>query len=280
MSNAADLLGYVTKRVILRSFEGAGQQPIVSLNRGVTMTQIDSEKAVEVKPGIWWIGWPDYDAGFSNNPYLLIEDKEVILFDPGSRLEAHWGIVKRKIESIVPLNKVTMVIVHHQDPDLCAAIPFVEEAVGINNLEIVTTERTAIFIPYYDVKTKVTPIDDGDVIEIGSGGRELLFITSPYLHFPGAMVTYDVKEKVLFSSDIFGAFSLDWSLYANEYYLEAMKVFAEPYFSDTRHVHNFLQKIEKLEIEMICPQHGSIIPKERVNEAIETLRNLEVGVWD
>ncbi len=244
------------------------------------MSKIDPKKAIEIKPDVWWIGWPDHDAGFSNNPYLIIEGDEVILFDPGSRLDTHWQWVKKKMESVVPLEKITMVVVHHQDPDLCAAIPFVEQAVGVNNFEIVTTERTALFIPYYDVKTEVTTVDDGESIEIGESGRELRFITSPYLHFPGAMVTYDTKEKLLFSSDIFGGFSIDWALYANEYYLEAMKVFSQPYLSDQRHVRNFLGKIKDLDIEMICPQHGSLIPRERIKEAIETLYNLEVGIWE
>jgi flavorubredoxin len=142
------------------------------------------------------------------------------------------------------------------------------------------TERASLFIPYYGVKTEVTAVDDGDMIEIGGEGRELTFITSPYLHFPGAMVTYDAKDKVLFSSDIFAGFSLDWSLYANEYYLEAMKVFSQPYLPDTRHVKNFLRKIEGLEIDMVCPQHGSILQGEIIQKAIDTLRNLEVGIWE
>ncbi len=242
------------------------------------MKEINPEEAHEIKPGLWWIGWPDYDAGFSNNPYLIVEEERVVLIDPGSRLEQHWNWVKKKIESVVPLDSITTVIVHHQDPDLCAAIPLIEEAVGVDNFEIITTERTALFIPYYDVKTQVTSVDDGTVMEIGEN-HELMFITSPYLHFPGAMVTYDKKYKVLFSSDIFAGFSIDWSLYANEYYLEAMKVFSQPYLSDRRHVLNFLSKIEPLDIDMICPQHGSIIPRARVKEAIETLRDLEVGVW-
>ncbi|MFW9993228.1 MAG: FprA family A-type flavoprotein [Candidatus Odinarchaeota archaeon] len=243
------------------------------------METINPEDAVEIKPDLWWIGWPDKKAGFSNNPYLLIEDDEVVLFDPGSRLEEHWGWVKKKIESIVPLEKVTMVVVHHQDPDLCAAIEPLEREIGVNSFEIVTTERTALFIPYYGVKTGVTAVDDGETVEIGENGRELLFITSPYLHFPGAMVTYDTREKVLFSSDIFGAFSVDWSLHANENYVEAMKAFAQPYLPDRRHVLNFLKKIDGLEIAMICPQHGSIIPEDRVEEMVLALRELEVGVW-
>ncbi|MHA1166992.1 MAG: FprA family A-type flavoprotein [Candidatus Hodarchaeales archaeon] len=243
------------------------------------MSKIDPEKAVEIREGVWWIGWPDKDAGFSNNPYLLVEGEEVVLIDPGSRLDEHWGWVKKKIESIMPLSKITMVIVHHQDPDLCAAIEPLEREVGVNNFEIVTTERTALFIPYYGVKTEVTAVSDGESIEIGDNGRELIFLTTPYLHFPGAMVTYDTKEKILFSSDIFGAFSVDWNLYANEHYAEAMKVFAQPYLSDRKHVLNFLNKIDGLDIELICPQHGSIIQKERIQEMVDTLKNLEVGVW-
>lgn len=241
--------------------------------------KINPQEAYEIKPCIWWLGWPDYNAGFSNNPYLIKDGEEIVIIDPGSALDEHWGIVKKKIESIVPLEKITMVIVTHQDPDLCAALPNIEKAVGVNNFEIVTTNRTSLFIPYYNVKSDVTIIDDGETMEIGDSGRILKFITSPYLHFPGAFVVYDTKEKILFSSDIFAAFSVDWSLFANQFYAEAIKVFAEGYLSDKRHVDNFLDKIKDLDIEYICPQHGSIIPKERIPEMIKTLKDLEVGTW-
>jgi flavorubredoxin len=240
---------------------------------------INPEEAYEIKPGVWWVGWPDQNAGFSNNPYLMFEGDEVVLFDPGSRLEKHWGWVKKKIESIIPLEKITMVIVHHQDPDLCASIPFIEEIKGINNFELVTTPRTALFLPYYGIQTEVTTVNDGDTIEIGNMGRKLKFLTSPYLHAPGAMTTDDQKERILFSSDIFGAFSIDWSLFANKHYIEAMKAFHEPYMSGRRHVVNFLDKLVGYEIDMICPQHGSIITDEQVKGAIDVLYNLEVGIW-
>ncbi|MHA2171007.1 MAG: oxygen-binding di-iron domain-containing protein [Candidatus Kariarchaeaceae archaeon] len=243
------------------------------------MRTINPEEAYEIKRGVWWVGWPDHNAGFSNNPYLMIEGDEVVLFDPGSRLEEHWNAVKKKIESVIPLEKITMIIVHHQDPDLCASIPFIEEIKGINNFELVTTPRSALFLPYYGIQTEVTTVNDGDTIEIGTNGRKLKFITSPYLHSPGAMTTYDPKEKILFSSDIFGAFSIDWSLFANEHYIEAMKSFLEPYMSGKNHVVNFLNKLGDYEIKTICPQHGSIIIEEKVKEAIEVLYNLEVGIW-
>lgn len=241
--------------------------------------KIDPEKAVEIKPNVWWIGWPDYKAGFSNNPYLIKDGDEIVVIDPGSRLDAHWSVVKKKITSIVPLEKITMVIATHQDPDLCASIPFIEEAVGIDNYDLITTDRTSLFMPYYDIKTEVTIVEDGDIMEIGDSGRKLKFITTPYLHFPGAMVVYDFLEKILFSSDIFGAFSVDWNLYANEFYHEAVKIFAETYLPEKRHVDNFLEKIKDYDIELICPQHGSLIPRNLIAKVVEAIRDLEVGIW-
>ncbi len=241
--------------------------------------KIDPLKPHKIAEDTYWIGWPDESAGFSNNPYLIVDDPDYIIFDPGSGLDLHWQWVKNKIEQIIPIEKINLVIVHHQDPDLCAAIPKLEKELGIGNFDILTTDRTGVFIPYYNVKTEITYVSDRDIIEVGSKGRQLEFITTPYLHFPGAMVTYDHLSKILFSSDIFGGFSVDWSLYANKYYFEAMKAFLQPYMSAQKHVHNFLDKIKDLEIDLIAPQHGSIIQKELVNDALEMFRNLEVGIW-
>ena len=37
--------------------------------------------------------------------------------------------------------------------------------------------------------------------------RELQFVLTPYLHFPGAMCSYETSSGVLFSSDLFGGFT-------------------------------------------------------------------------
>ncbi len=61
------------------------------------------------------------------------------------------------------------------------------------------------------LKTPFWLIEDNDwQLELGS--RTLRFIFTPYLHFLGAFCTFDIMSKILFSSDLFGAFSDDWSL--------------------------------------------------------------------
>lgn len=239
---------------------------------------MDETKAIEVNEGIYWVGFPDVKAGFSNNPYLLIEGDSVVLFDPGSRLPEHFNLVKKKIESVIPVEKINTIIVHHQDPDLCASIPLFEDIIGVNNFELISTMRTSLFMPYYGIRTEVTTIEDGDVMELDNG-RELLSITSPYLHFAGAHTTYDFKTKTLFSSDIFAAFSADWNLYANENYVEAMRVFHEPYIAHKAPIEHYAAKLADIELDMICPQHGSIIKKADIPRCVDALLNFEVGSW-
>jgi flavorubredoxin len=239
---------------------------------------MEDDKAIQVNDGIYWVGFSDDAAGFSNNPYLIVDGDDVVLIDPGSRRPEHFNLVKKKIESVIPVEKINYIVVHHQDPDLCASIPLFEEIIGVDNYELIATMRTSLLLPYYDIKTEVTIIEDMDVLQLQSG-RELLFVTSPYLHFPGAHVTYDKKTKTLFSGDIFGAFTANWQLYADENYVEAMRIFLEPYVGHKSAVESFVNKVKDVPLEMICPQHGSVIKKDLIPKVVKAVLEFNYGTW-
>lgn len=40
------------------------------------MERLDDKIAIEIADNIWWVGFADYEAGFSNNPYLLVAGDE------------------------------------------------------------------------------------------------------------------------------------------------------------------------------------------------------------
>ncbi len=238
----------------------------------------DERNSCEIAPGIYWVGFADRKAGFSNNPYLMIDsDGTGVLIDPGSRAPEHFNVVRDKVANLISFDKIRYIIVHHQDPDLCASIPLFEDLIGVDNVSIITTLRTSLFIPYYDSKSEIIVVDDGDEFSLPSG-RVLKFITTPYVHFAGSFVTYDTKEQILFSSDIFGAFSLDWKLFADENYLEAVKAFTEPYIGCKEPVLSAARKIATLPIKIIAPQHGSVI-KENLGEYLKLLEDMHYGAW-
>ncbi len=54
------------------------------LNKGIAMKQQLSDKdPIEIEKDIYWIGFADFEAGFSNNAYLIKARKESMLIDPG-----------------------------------------------------------------------------------------------------------------------------------------------------------------------------------------------------
>ncbi len=91
------------------------------------MENLDDTKAIKITEDIWWIGFADFEAGFSNNPYLLIDNDEAVLFDPGPGHPIFRDIILQKIQQVIDPKKIKYIVVHHADPDLCGLIPFIED---------------------------------------------------------------------------------------------------------------------------------------------------------
>ncbi|MBU4540172.1 response regulator [uncultured Acetobacterium sp.] len=231
-----------------------------------------TSRAVEIAAGIYWVGGCAQDGGLHCNPYLIVDGDEGVLIDPGSVLD--FEDVYENVRSIIPLEKIKYVILHHQDPDFCAAVPLFEKAGA--NFEVVTHWRTQTLVKYYGIKSDYYIINENNFELKLQSGRILDFVLTPYLHFPGAFTTYDNQTKILFSSDLFGAFSYQWSLYAEADYLEKMKTFHEHYMPSNSILRPVMETFLGMDIAMIVPQHGSII-NQNIVAHIKALRDLECG---
>ncbi len=229
-------------------------------------------EAIEISPGVYWVGYYDESANFHCNPYLVVVGGEAILIDPGSN--PHFPTVARKISSVVKFSKIKYIIIHHQDPDLASNIPVFEKLINRKNLRIITTKRVSFLTSYYGFEAPYRFVEEGS---LSFNGREFKFIKTPYLHAPGAFTTYDKKNKILFSSDIFGAFSEDWDLYANENYPERMEKFHHTYMPPGEVLKNQMKKLEKMDLNLIAPQHGSVIRKELIKKSILALKKMKTG---
>ena len=233
---------------------------------------MNSNKAIEISKDIYWVGGSIQDGGLHCNPYLIVDGEEAVLIDPGSVLDFKY--VYENVCNIVPLEKVKYVILHHQDPDFCSSVPLFEQK-GAKFI-IVTHWRTQTLVKYYGIKSHYYIVNENEFKLTLNSGRVLEFIKTPYLHFPGAITTYDYNSKILFSSDIFGAFSYEWSLYAEDDYIEKMKAFHDHYMPSNDILRPIMELFLEMDISMIAPQHGSII-KDNVQKYIKVLRDLECG---
>jgi len=235
---------------------------------------MNTDKAIEIAPGIFWVGADVSASNLHCNAYLIIDGNEGLLIDPGSVLDFH--IVSEKVKSILPIADLSSIAVLHQDPDVAGSVTLFEEA-GFSGV-IATSWRTSVIVVYYGIKSQFYILGEHKHTYTFRSGRKIEFLPAPYLHFPGAVMAYDPQSTFLFSGDLFGAFTEDWSLYADETYQEAMKVFHREYMPANEILRPVMEMLLTREIAVICPQHGSIIDRD-IASSITTLRDLPCGLF-
>ncbi len=229
-------------------------------------------RSIALTPDVYHVGDLQTSKGLDCHPYLLIDGEEALLIDPGSNIDIE--IVLRKILNLIPLSQIKYIILDHEDPDFCSGVPYLEK----NGLDatIVTSWRTQTLIQYYGIESPYYLIEEHHNKLILKSGRTIEFIPAPYLHFAGSFVTYDAQSKTLFSGDLFGAFTYNRTLYADEEYVNKMIAFHEHYMPSNSILRPVMTTLEKYDILRILPQHGSLIIEDPY-KYIRILKELECG---
>ncbi|GAB6074945.1 oxygen-binding di-iron domain-containing protein [Nautilia lithotrophica] len=239
---------------------------------------MDFSKPIEIAPDVYWIGYVIPDDPFQCHVYLIKNGSESILIDPGSMIT--FPVVLEKLTSLIELKDIKYIIMHHQDPDIVGCYSTFEKIMPKGERYIVTHWRTEMLLKHYMWETPFYLIDQHNW-KLKAGKRELEFVFTPYAHFPGAFCTYDKKTGILFSSDLFGGLTDEFSLFAKDVddYFEAAKPFHKHYMPSKEVLHHALKQVQKKHPLMIAPQHGSIIKKELIDPLIEKLKDLECGLY-
>ena len=67
----------------------------------------------------------------------------------------------------------------------------------------------------FDIDSRAMVVKEFDTLS--TGRHTFTFVMAPMVHWPEAMVTYDVTSKTLFSADAFGTFgALNGNIFADE----------------------------------------------------------------
>ena len=203
--------------------------------------------------------------GVSYNSYVLLDEKTV-LFDT-----ADESISRQYIENVVhALNgrPLDYMVVQHMEPDHCAMIDDMLRRYPEVKM-VCSAKAVGMFAQFYgtDVAARALVVKEGD--KLSTGEHTLHFVMAPMVHWPEVMVTYDEKDKILFSADAFGTFgALAGNIFNDEI------TFDTTWMNDARRyytnivgkygvqVQALLKKAASLDIEMICPLHGPIWRKD------------------
>lgn len=198
-------------------------------------------------------GQYDVPNGMAYNSYVIMDEKVAVMDTVDANFKEEW---LANLAKTLGDKKPDYLIVQHMEPDHSSNIrAFIEtypEAVVVSNPKSFTMMNNFFDIDLTDKKKEV---ENGETLSLGS--HELTFIFAPMVHWPEVMVTYDSKDKVLFSADGFGKFGAldveeDWACEARRYYVGIVGKYG-------MQVQNLLKKAAELDIQKICPLHGPIL---------------------
>ncbi|MBF0161888.1 MAG: diguanylate cyclase [Magnetococcales bacterium] len=238
----------------------------------------DLQHALEIAPHIWWVGHRLPGDPFQCHAYLLEWGEQSVLFDPGSPLT--FPETLRKIQEVIPLSRIRYFVCHHQDPDITAILPHLDELVSRPDAMVLSHWRANTLLKHLGLKKMPLVCVEQQGWQLDLGGRRLRFIFTPYLHFPGAFCSFDEHTGTLFSSDLFGGLSHDSPLFAqDEGCFAAIQTFHEHYMPSRDILSHGLAAMEQWPIRLIAPQHGSIIPEPLVAFVINRLKELDCGLF-
>ena len=225
---------------------------------------------------LYWVGASDrrlalfenvypISRGVSYNSYLLLDEKTVLLDTADSSVS---GIFFENVEHVLAGRPLDYLIVNHMEPDHCALMQ--DLVLRYPDVKIVCNKKTLAMIENFftfDIQSRAVIV--GEMDTLCTGRHTFAFVMAPMVHWPEAMVSYDVTTKTLYSADAFGTFgALNGNLYADEVNFQTEWLDdARRYYTNIvgkygTQVQALLKKAATIEIETICPLHGPVWRKD------------------
>lgn len=191
--------------------------------------------------------------GMAYNSYVIMDEKIAVMDTVDINFTHEW---LDNLADVLNNKTPDYLIVQHMEPDHSANIQnFIKT---YPSATIVANAKTFAMIDQFftlDASVKRKEVKNGESLCLGE--HTLTFVFAPMVHWPEVMVTYDSKDKILFSVDGFGKFGAndideEWADEARRYYIGIVGKYGVQ-------VQSLLKKAADLDIEIICPLHGPVL---------------------
>lgn len=229
-------------------------------------------KPLNVTNDVYWVGAIDKDLrvfdivmtteyGTSYNSYIVKGSEKTAVIETAK--DKFFDEFIERVKQVTDPEKLDYLIVDHTEPDHSGSVEkFLELNPDITVIGSVSAIKFLGEITNKKFNSRV--VKEGDTIDLG--GKTLSFVSAPFLHWPDSMYTYLQEEKVLFTCDSFGCHYADDRVFNDLIegdFLDAYKYYFDCIMGPFReHVLKALDKVEKMDIDIVCPGHGPVLRKD------------------
>ncbi len=227
--------------------------------------------AIEIRPGIYWIGvndrttdlfeglWPITHEGVSYNAYLVDGEKKALIdLAKGFKTEEFLG----HIAEVVDPARLDYIVVNHTEPDHTGILGVLRR-IAPQAAILGTAKALEMLRNFYHIDGTMRAVEDGETLSLGS--HTLQFVHTPFVHWPETMMTYETSQQVLFSCDGFGGYgALQGAIFDDQcsnpafYEQEALRYYVNIVASFSRPVLKAIDRLSSVPVQVIAPSHGLI----------------------
>ena len=207
-----------------------------------------NDKKIDLFEGLY-----EVPNGMAYNSYVILDEKIAVMDSVEKDFKEEWF---SNLDKVLDGHTPDYLVVQHMEPDHSANIAnFLDR---YPNATVVASKQAFAMMKNFfgtEFEDRRLVVGDKDTLQLGS--HKLTFYTAPMVHWPEVIMTYDSKDKVLFSADAFGKFGAldveeDWACEARRYYFGIVGKFGAQ-------VQALLKKLGGIDIQTICSLHGPVL---------------------
>ncbi|MCX7997999.1 MAG: MBL fold metallo-hydrolase [Leptospiraceae bacterium] len=213
------------------------------------------------------------------NEYILQKEENFLLTDPGG-IEIFPAVFSSLSSELSP-SCLEYIFSSHQDPDIISSLSLWLDVSP--SLKCFVSRLWVTFLPHFggNSETFISIPDKG--MNFNFRGVSISFIPAHYLHSAGNFHLYDEKAKILFSGDVGAALLPETSsdIFVKDFdsHIRYAKGFHERWMGSNESKREWCEKVSKLKIDMLCPQHGLIYTGANIERFINWFYELPVGIF-
>ncbi|WP_096084781.1 MBL fold metallo-hydrolase [Agaribacterium haliotis] len=221
---------------------------------------------------------PDKPDGIiDTNQYMISCGDQALLMDPGG-IELFASMLASIVKHI-PVDQITHLFASHQDPDIISSLGLWDRTLSKASLH--ASGLWEGFIRHFGMDNieYQAIADEGGSLSLGACSVE--FIPAHYLHSSANFHVYDAQAKILMSGDIGAALEAPGAameIEDFEAHTHKMRYFHQRWMPSNKAKDRWIDRISKLDIDMMCPQHGRIFRGDDVKRFLDWFSKLEVGI--
>ncbi len=201
--------------------------------------------------------------GMAYNSYLVQDGKNILFDTVDRRKEEEW---KENVLKALNGEELDYLVIQHLEPDHSSGIDWVLQK--FPKAKLIASAKAISMLPnFVDSPTEGRTIAVKDKETLKLGNVDFTFINAPMVHWPEVIMTYDAKDKILFSADAFGKFGTrdadePWDDESRRYYLNIVGKYGPQ-------VQAVLKKAAGLDIEKVLSLHGPFLNKEDLPHVLD-----------